>query len=297
MKLLDDWDSVRFFLAIQRAGSLSGAAATLGVTQPTCGRRLSQLESALGTQLFTRAPDGLRMTAEGASLVAAASQMEEAARNVARKAAATVAKLDGVVRVAMTEFTALAFGTRVLPILRERHAGIRIELVLADSAADILGSEADVAIRWRGEGFRPSPAKVIAKKLGRIGWCLFGADRYLAKRGTPRDPSDLAGHDVVFYPGAPHPGGEWLTKATQRSAPVVVSANMICNAAAVAEGVGLGFFPQAISRIEPSLRALTPPIAFASAWLVMHPDLKRVPRIRAVADVLGTALRDDLRAS
>lgn len=293
---LDDWDSIRFFLAIHRAGSLSGAASKLGVTQPTCGRRLSALETTLGTQLFTRAPDGLRVTAEGAALVGVATQMEEAARNLARKAAATVEKLDGVVRVAMTEFSALAFGARVLPLLRERHPGIRIELVVADTAADILGgSETDIAVRWRPEGFRPTPGKVVARKLGRIGWSLFGSERYLAKRGTPRDPSDLTGHDVVLYPGTPHPGHEWLAKATQKSVQVFVSANMICNAAVVAEGLGLGFFPQPIVRLEPSLRALTHPIAWAWGWLVLHPDLKRVPRIRAVADLLASALRDDLR--
>lgn len=297
MTPLEDWDSIRFFLAIQRAGSLSGAASALGVTQPTCGRRLSALEAALGTQLFSRAPDGLRVTVEGAALVTAAIQMEDAARNLTRKAAASIDRLDGVVRIAMTEFTALAFGTRFLPVLRERHPGIRVELVLADTAADILSSEADVAIRWRGEGFRPSPAKVIARKLGRIAWSLFASERYLTRHGTPPDPSDLSGHDVVLYPGGPHPGHEWLAKATRQSTSVVVSANMVCNAAAVREGVGIGFFPEPIVRIEPTLRALVQPVAWAWAWLVMHPDLKRVPRIRAVADVLTTALKEDLRVT
>jgi DNA-binding transcriptional LysR family regulator len=267
------------------------------VAQPTCGRRLSALEAALGMQLFTRAPDGLRLTTEGAALVTAATQMEDAARNLTRKAAATVERLDGVVRIAMTEFTALAFGTRILSLLRERYPAIRIELVLSDTAADILSSEADLAVRWRGEGFRPSPAKVVARKLGKVGWSLFGSDRYLAKRGRPGDPSDLAGHDVVLYPGGPHPGHEWLAKAIRHSAPVLLTANLICNAAAVREGVGLGFFPQAIVKIEPLLRPLTQPVAWGWAWLVMHPDLKRVPRIRAVADVLADALRDDLRAA
>ena len=75
-----------------------------------------------------------------------------------------------------------------------------------------------------------------------------------------------------------------------------MSANIACNATAVGEGLGLGFFPQPIVRLEPSLRALTQPVAWAWAWLVMHPDLKKVPRVRAVADVLATAMRDDLRA-
>lgn len=291
-RALDDWDGIRFFLAIQRAGTLSGAAVALGVTQPTVGRRLSALEDVLGMQLFTRTPTGLALTAEGAALLTAATQMEDAARNVALHAAATAERLEGVVRVAMTELTLLAFVARVLPVLRELHRGLRIELVLADTPADILGREADLAIRWRGEGFRPSPSKVVAQKLGRLGFCLFGAESYLARRGTPRD--DLSGHDVVLYDGGGYPGYDWLMKATRDANVVLTSANIVCNAAAVGEGVGLGLFPQQIVRLQPSLRQLTPPVGWGFAWLVTHPDLRRVPRIRAVKDVLAAALREDL---
>ena len=295
-RALEDWDAIRFFLAIHRTGSLSAAATTLGVTQPTCGRRLSALEEALGIRLFTRAPDGLHPTAEGTALVAVAARMEEAARDVSLRAAATVEDLAGVVRVAMTEFTALALVGPILPRLRRAHAGIRIELVLSDTPADILSREADIAIRWRGEGFLPTPAKVVARKLGRLGWSLFGADRYLSARGAPRDPADLSGHDVVLYPTRAHPGHEWLARATRGAAPVLVSANLVCNAAAVAAGVGLGFFPRPIVRLEPTLRPLTPAVAHAWAWLVTHPDLRRVPRIRAVANLLAAGLREELRA-
>jgi len=294
-RVLEDWDGIRFFLAIHRAGSLSAAAATLGVTQPTCGRRLSALESAVGAQLFMRAPDGLRPTAEGTALLVAATQMEDAARNVALRAAATVAKLDGVVRIAMTELTALALGARALPILRERYPGIDIELVLADTPADILGREADVAIRWGPESFRPSPAKLVARKLGRVAWCLFGSDRYIALRGTPpRDGSDLDAHHVVVYPGASYPAAEWFTKARRNAVTAFTSANIVCNASGVNEGIGVGFFPKMVLRLHPSLRQLTNPIAWGWAWLVMHPDLRAVPRIRAVADVLTAHVRSDL---
>lgn len=291
---LEDWDAVRFFLAIQRAGSLSGAASALGVTQPTCGRRLSELETTLGTHLFTRTPAGLVLTAEGAALVGAASHMEDAARSVALRAAASVKKLDGVVRIAMTEFTSLAFATRILPVLRERYASIRIELVLSDTNADILSREADIAIRWRGEGFRPSPAKVVARKLGRLGWSLFGAESYLARRGVPRDLNHLSGHDVVLYEGGGHPAREWLLDATRDSVVVLTSANMVCNAAAVHEGLGLGFFPTSIVRLYASLRQLTPAMGYGWAWLATHPDLRRVPRVRAVLEVLAASLREDL---
>jgi DNA-binding transcriptional LysR family regulator len=88
-----------------------------------------------------------------------------------------------------------------------------------------------------------------------------------------------------------------MTKATPEATVALVSSNMICNAAAVSQGVGLGLFPQQILRLEPALRQLTEPVGWGSAWLVMHPDLRRVPRIRAVADLLAEALREDLRVT
>jgi DNA-binding transcriptional LysR family regulator len=294
MQALENWDDIRFFLAIQRAGSLSAAASALAVTQPTCGRRLSALEQALGIRLFDRAPDGLHLTTEGAALLDVATRMEENANDLALRATARVEKLDGVVRIAMTELTALVWFLRILPSMRERYPGIRIECVLADTPADILGREADFAIRWRREGFRPGPGKVIAKKLGRVGFALFGGERYLSIRGAPKDVSHLAGHDVVLYEGSGYPGHDWMTSAVVGATLALTTPSIVCNLTAVSEGIGLGLFPEHVIRLQPTVRQLTQPVGWGWAWIVVHPDLQHVPRIRAVMDHVSAALRADL---
>src|SRR5689334_18497161 len=100
LRTIPSWDDVRFFLAIHRAGSLSAAAAPLGVTQPTCGRRLAALESTLGMRLFDRTPEGLRLTTDGAALLDAATAMEQSASDLALRAALGDRDLAGVVRIA-----------------------------------------------------------------------------------------------------------------------------------------------------------------------------------------------------
>ncbi|HWB76780.1 MAG TPA: LysR family transcriptional regulator, partial [Nannocystaceae bacterium] len=120
LRSIGSWDDVRFFLAIHRAGSLSGAAGPLQVTQPTCGRRLAALEDSLGMRLFDRTPEGLRVTEDGAALLDAALAMESNAADLALRAALGDRELDGVVRIATTEAFACSFLVGALATLRAR---------------------------------------------------------------------------------------------------------------------------------------------------------------------------------
>jgi len=71
-----DWDDLRFLLSLSRHGTLTAAAADLGVTQPTVGRRLAGLERRLGSKLFRSAPQGAELTSAGEMLVGRAQRME-----------------------------------------------------------------------------------------------------------------------------------------------------------------------------------------------------------------------------
>ncbi len=283
---IPSWDDIRFFLAIHRAGSLSAAAGPLGVTQPTCGRRLEALEASLGVRLFDRVPSGLRITTDGTALVASAHAMEQAARELALRASVNDRDLEGVVRIATNELFACVFLPGALVRLRAMYPGIHVELVLGSSEADLLGREADIAIRFRPEGFRPKPEVLVARKLGDEPFALFGSEGYLERRLAPRDPADLAGHDVVAYVG-PQPAAAWCAAAFRSANVVLAAPSMQVTAAAIAADVGLGVLPVRAARTYPRVRSLSPPVARGTAWLVVHPDLRRVPRIRVVLDALG----------
>lgn len=292
LRSIESWDDIRFFLAIHRAGTLSAAAGPLQVTQPTCGRRLAALESSLGMRLFDRTPEGLRLTGAGAALLDAALSMEQSACDLALRASLTDRDLEGVVRIGSTELFASTFIVGALSQLRERYPGIRVELVLSNQDADLMRREADFAFRFRPHGLRPVPEVLAAQKLGDEPLGLFGTDAYLHRRGLPRDPTDLAGHDVVVYADR-HPAAEWCGQAYRNATIVLASPSMQVTAAAMAAGVGLGVIPYRAARLYPQLRALSGVVARGTGWLVVHPDLRRVPRIRVVIDALVGMFRAD----
>lgn len=294
LRAISNWDDVRIFLAIHRAGSLSAASGPLEITQPTCGRRLAALEASLGTRLFDRTPEGLRLTPEGAELVEAAAAMEEGARRLALRAARRDRELDGVVRIASTELLAVSFLVDALARLRERYPGIRVELVLSNEESDLLRREADLALRFGPEGTRPRPDLLVAQKLGDEPFELYGTDAYLTRRGAPPDPAALAGHDVVVY-SARNPASAWCAGAFRGANVVLAVPSMLVSTAAVAEGLGLGVVPRRAARRFPQLRPLSPVVARGTGWIVVHPDLRRVPRIRVMAEALARIFRESGR--
>ncbi len=99
-----DWDDLRLFLAIARAGTLTGAAPFLRLSQPTAGRRLRALEAACGCALFQRGAAGLRLTDEGEAMLLHAERIEEEALAIARRFAGSQQALQGQLRLSASEW-------------------------------------------------------------------------------------------------------------------------------------------------------------------------------------------------
>jgi DNA-binding transcriptional LysR family regulator len=286
------WDDVRFFLAIHRAGSLSAAAGPLKVTQPTCGRRLAALETSLGLRLFDRTPDGLRITTEGKTLLDAAMRMEQSAADLALRATVSDRDLEGVVRIATTELFACSFLVGALRQVREKYPRIRVELVLSNTETDLLRREADIAFRFGPEASRPKPPALAARRLGDEPFLLYGADTYLDRHGAPADPDNLTDHEVVVYAGR-HPASDWCASAFARATVALSAPSMQVTGAAISAGLGLGVLPRRAARLFPELRPVSPVVARGTGWLIVHPDLRHVPRMRVVVDTLASIYRAD----
>jgi DNA-binding transcriptional LysR family regulator len=169
---------------------------------------------------------------------------------------------------------------------------IFVELVLSSTETDLLRRDADIAFRFGPEASRPRPATLVAQKLGDEPFLLYGADAYLERRSAPSDPADLADHDVVVYAGR-HPAAEWCTNAFARATVALSAPSMQVTGAAIAAGLGLGVLPRRALRLFSALRPLSPVVARGTGWLLIHPDLKHVPRIRAVVDTLASVYRAD----
>src|SRR5580658_7604969 len=144
---MDSWDHYRTLLAVLDEGSLSGAARTLGLTQPTVGRHVEALESELGTPLFTRSVGGLAPTEAALALRPHAETMAAAAEALVRTASGEADAVRGVIRVTASD----VMGVEVLPPMlagfHEAHPDVIIELTLSNRQEDLLRREADIAVR------------------------------------------------------------------------------------------------------------------------------------------------------
>jgi DNA-binding transcriptional LysR family regulator len=280
---VSDWNDLKYFLACWRAGSLAGAGRLLKVDQTTVGRRLTAFEEALATRLFDRTSEGFVLTPVGEGLLETAQAVEQGMIDLERRVNGQDARLSGLVRLATSETLSATFLARLLASLHEEQPDITLELVTGPTSLNLLKREADVALR---AGARPTQLSLIARRLGAVPWALYASEAYRARHRTgPQGPLD--GHDVIGYIDemAQIPPARWLVEH-EAGARTVLHTNSILTAHhACLGGWGVTCLPAFIGDGSPTLaRLIEEPIWSAEIWLVVHPDLARNARVRAVMD-------------
>jgi len=280
-----EWSDVRIFLAVARSGSLGGAARQLGISHPTIGRRLRALEQATGQTLFQRNSDGMTLTDAGQAVLQHAEDMEASALAVERRLAGKDGETEGGLRISAADW----FATCVLaPVLRElarRHPLIVPELVADTRLFDLARREADIA-------FRIVPfagADIVQRRLMDVRYALYAA----ADTPDPR-AGDGSGCDLVLMDDSlyTYPDGVWLRDMLPRARVVFSSNSRALQARLCALGLGLAVLPRAVGEQTPGLRLIdlgeAPPSRVM--WMGYHRDLRRMDRLRALADLAGHML-------
>ena len=274
-----DWDELRVLLALARTGSLGAGARQLKVDPTTVARRLGALEESLGVRLFVRNPEGIRLTPEGELAVAAAAKMEEALGELRRRLEGSGET--GVVRLTTTDSFA-QFLVRFLPEFASSHPGLHVESISANAALDLVRGEADIAVRFA----RPKQDGVVVRRIGTVGWSLYGSDAYLERKGPVRLGA-MAGHDVLAYDEslAEVPGAVWIRKHAGDAQVVMRGNSPRALAEAVGAGLGVSVLPCFIAAGNASLRRLVPTVlGISEVWIAVPEGLKDVPRVRAVLE-------------
>ncbi|WP_297907619.1 LysR family transcriptional regulator [Thiomonas sp.] len=284
-----DWDNARVFLAICRQGTLRAAAAELRVDQATVGRRLAALEKSLDVRLFLRTPGGYLPTPAGERARLGAEQMEQAAHRLQREMQGTDRRLSGTVRLACTDTTATTFLIPALAGLHRQHPDVRVVLSVSTQLTNLTRREADLAVRV----LRPDSPDLIARHLSRREVGLYASRDYLARHGEPTPGSAFADHDVVIYQaGVSRLHGDSLCGEPIANARVAMEVNTgMMLAQAVRAGLGIGEVPTHLAEsLEELVRIWPQRSEEYDLWLVMHRDLHRTARVRAVADAVVDAL-------
>jgi len=179
---------------VAQEGSLSAAARTLGMTPSAVSRIIARTEQRLGTRLLLRTTRAITFTAEGEAYLRGARRILADLAEV-EDAIADQSVPKGRIRVS----AALGHGRlAIVPLVAAfsaRYPNIVVDLTLGDEVVDILGGQADVAVR-----FGPLPdSPLTARKVGETGQIVVASPDYLARHGTPQVPEDLLQHNCLRF--------------------------------------------------------------------------------------------------
>jgi DNA-binding transcriptional LysR family regulator len=286
-----NWDDLRLFLGIARAGRLIGAGRRLGLDHSTVARRLTALETAVGSRLFDRGPRGVQPTEAGRRLLDHAERIEAEIIGATAALGGGDARISGTVRLATPE----AFGIYlVAPNARRLHAAhpeLRLELAPEPQLVSLPNREADVAVLLN----RPQAGAIVARHLSDYRLGLYASRAWLDANG-PVTLDRLARLPFAWYVDAriDAPELRFLSEVSAEATPVFGSTSIAAQHAAVAGGLGLGVLHLFAADADPELVRILPDAIEIrrSYWVAMPADQQRLPRVRAVIDFL-----DDIVAS
>ncbi len=285
MQALMKWDDVPIFLSIARAGSLSGAASALSVTHSTVYRRLAALEDALGCRLFTRSSGRYRLSAVGEEVLGHAEAAEAALLSMERSVQAAATRPSGSVTLTAPEPLLPLIAPHLAPF-RTAYPEIALSVRFSDRFYDLTRGEADVAVRPVP---RP-PEGVVGRRVAGVAWSIYGLAG-MDPEQCSRVPWADYGEELARLEAA-----RWQADQPD-GGPVMLSVNSVpAMQAVIAEAGCRGLLPCFVGDPDPRLQRLSPPIpeAASALWLLVHPQLRRSPAIRALLDHLWDALRDEV---
>lgn len=280
------WDDLRFFLHIGRAGSLTSAASTLGVSHATVFRRLGSLEDELGVRLFQRSRSGYLLTEAGQELLRVAAGMETELASATRQLGKRAAWPGGVVRLTTTD-TLMHAALAPLLSAYQRQADVQLLINTSTVQQDILKGEADVAIRAGGRPADP----LVARRLCRIESTVYRSRKIGG--ATPHNLADfpwVAGDETFAHLDS----SKWLQQQGLDANAVLRTNSHVNVLNLVKAGAGLAVLPCYLGDLEPSLCRVipTPPKAWRSdLWLLTRADLRHVPRIKQLFDAVFEGTR------
>jgi DNA-binding transcriptional LysR family regulator len=289
-----DWSLVQTFLAVADSGSLSQGARRLGLSQPTAGRHVRQIEERLEVTLFNRQPRGLALTEAGLALLPHARAMETAMRDLALAAAGRTERLSGPVRITASVFMAQHHLPPILARLRQAEPEISIDLVPNDAPENLLYREADIAVRM----YRSEQLDIVTRHLCDIPLGLFAARSYIARRGRPETLEAFFRHDLVGYDRSDQilRGMRDMGIEAQRDWFATRTDHQGVYWELVRAGCGIGFAQSQVGDADPTVERVLPdlPLPGLPLWLAAHEAIRQTPRIRRVWDLLAEGLTAQL---
>lgn len=192
---MDRIDAMRLFIRVADAGSFSKAASDLGLGQPTVSRRIQELEASLDATLFLRTTRSLSLTEAGDRFYKRAHDILAEYDDAEAEARGFDHEPVGLLRIScVSSMARLVIGPRTASFMK-MYPHIRVDVLTDDTYTDLVGEGVDLAFRIG----TLVDSSLMAKKVGESPRSLWASPEYLAARGTPQHPRDLAEHDAVLF--------------------------------------------------------------------------------------------------
>ncbi len=285
------WDDMRFFLAVARARTLSAAAKSLLVDPTTVGRRIDRLAGELKTTLFEVGPAGHMLTASGIELQKHAEEVERSIIAAASSITGEQSSFAGTVRLSLSEGFATWVVAKYLNSFKALHPQIKLEIVTTNGFLNPSRREADLAVMLA----RPIKGPLIAHKLTDYTLGLYASREYLEKFPTPETIHDLRQLDLIGYISDFIYAEElrYLTEISDDLTPTISSSSINVQRELTRAGLGVSVLPNFIGSIDEQMIPIIQSIQIRrSFWIVVHRDLAKVARVRAVIEWLNQLVRD-----
>jgi DNA-binding transcriptional LysR family regulator len=287
-----DWNDLRVILAIARCGHFLGAAKALNTNQTTVSRKYQRIEGSLGTKLFERHGNQLRITPVGEALIERATAMENLIAEINLRMGALDVLPYGTVKLAVTEGIAQLWLAPKLVRFTTEYPDINLEIIPTRGGFDLLSNGADIAIGMQ----RPQSLRCVGAIIGSVQFSVFAAPAYIERNGTLNSLEDVGNHEFVLYETHHELGfGSTLMAEAERLHRIRLRTGSasVC-LAAIHSGVGAGVMPSFYKNVPSAL--VEQPLTVAeqgNLWLASHEETNRSRRVRIFLDFVRSCFEED----
>lgn len=270
-----NWDDLKFFLAVSRAGSVRAAAEELKVNHATVSRRINSFESSLGQRLFERTPQGYVRTRLGDEVFNEAAYLEERLSNVERRIVGNDEELSGEIRVTMPDLVAQELLLEGCAQFCQLYPQVELDIVESIKLLNLANREADVAFRIVKE----PPEYLIGRKL-----TVIHRACYMAKKNLPKLKEEgwLEQQNWIGWTDKQRRPVGQIAQEYPRFSSKHKIANGKLQAVATRFGMGIGVLPCFVGDTDPELVRIPPYTSEPKydLWVLSHPDLRKNAKIQ-----------------
>lgn len=282
---LMNWDDIRHFLEVVRAGSISQAAQRLAVNQTTVSRRIKLLESHLGKKLFDRSGHGWVITPVGEQLIITAENMAEQAHTLERQVIADSQELRGLLRITVADVCTQHLMMPAMKFFIQQYPDVDLEIIATNDELNLAAREADVALRATDT----PPPNLVGKRIAKLGYAIYGTHEFLEKI---QDDSGNENIPCITWIGDGRSRPVWIEKNFPNTRRVYRTSELGLMLQMVKQGIGIAQMPCIFCNSEPLLFKI--PSGYVEPgwglWVLSHVDLRTTARVRIFRDFLVTEL-------